>query len=206
MSDDDLSLDRVARLDAYLDDAAPASAGAQELAARMIAAQLRPAEEPSAAFLQTLEARVAAALPKRPRRVSRRVFFRGAAALAGGAALGEAVLDRPPGTLVTAANGQWYDVAAVDEVAPGGAKPFTAGGIEGYLLNHGDRLSAVSGICTHMGCRVTPSGSELRCLCHGSRFSRDGLVVAGLAPRPLPAIDVRVQDGRVYARGTRQDL
>lgn len=48
-------------------------------------------------------------------------------------------------------------------------------------------LSAVSGVCTHMSCRVRPSGTFLRCPCHGSTFDPDGTVVRGPATLPLPS-------------------
>jgi cytochrome b6-f complex iron-sulfur subunit len=216
-----VSLDRVARLDAYLDalagPARPASHArdADELAARLLAAQLRVActgAAPTEPFLQALEQRVGEAIAgARPGRrgVSRRAFVRNAVAVAAGGAGAAAALGElgagAPHALVAAGAGRWYDVAAVEEVPPGGAKAFTAGGVEGYLLNRGGALRAVSGICTHMGCRVKPDGDGLRCLCHDSRFDAAGRVVAGLAPRPLPEVDLRVARGRVYARGTREE-
>jgi Rieske Fe-S protein len=45
---------------------------------------------------------------------------------------------------------------------------------------------ALSMVCTHKGCEVTPAGGQLVCPCHGSVFtSRDGDVVKGPAERPL---------------------
>lgn len=41
-------------------------------------------------------------------------------------------------------------------------------------------------ICTHQGCNITDvEGEQIRCMCHGSRFSLDGLPVEGPAKRPL---------------------
>lgn len=53
------------------------------------------------------------------------------------------------------------------------------------LFRDGDGVYAVSMICTHLGCIVksTPEGFE--CPCHGSRFTRDGTVTKGPAPRAL---------------------
>lgn len=227
------SVEQIAGLDAYLDRLAgdrraplPSSATDDTLAERELAAQFRllreDVERPSAAFLQSLEAQITRAVAQEARThrggVSRMGFLRAAATLAGGAGLGIAgvegvnALDAPqrPTTLVAAGNERWYDVAAVDEVAPGGATPFTAGGVQGYLLNDGGNLHAVSAICTHMGCKLKPQVEEgdgtLQCLCHGSRFDRQGARVAGLAPAPLPRITVRVENGRVYALGTRETV
>jgi Rieske Fe-S protein len=50
--------------------------------------------------------------------------------------------------------------------------------------------------CTHLGCRVRrdPATGGFACPCHGSRFDRDGAVLAGPAPRALERLPVR-QDG-----------
>ncbi len=52
---------------------------------------------------------------------------------------------------------------------------------EGYFY-------AVSAVCTHLGC-ITNWKSEdgiIVCPCHGSKFDKEGKVIDGPAPRPLP--------------------
>lgn len=46
----------------------------------------------------------------------------------------------------------------------------------------------ISAVCTHLGCTVQwrEDKREFDCPCHGSRFSQDGTVIGGPAPRPLP--------------------
>lgn len=57
---------------------------------------------------------------------------------------------------------------------------------------------AFSAICTHMGCQVEPAGAELHCPCHGSKYTAaTGAVIAGPAPKPLPAVKVTVAGGAV---------
>lgn len=224
------SLDHVVQLDAFLDALQaerrpePRALDDDEIRERLVAAQLRMAAdqvgEASPAFLAALDTKIGAEVARqgRPRRLplSRLGFLRAAATLAGGAGLGVAGVEgitalseeSRPHDLVAAGNERWYAVAQAGEVAPGGAKPFTAGGVMGFLLNDGGQLRAVSAICTHMGCRLKPdvAAGELRCLCHGSRFNRQGAVLSGMAPTALPEIALRVDGGLVYALGTQETV
>ncbi len=62
------------------------------------------------------------------------------------------------------------------------------------------RAVAFSATCTHRGCTVAAKGAQLVCPCHGSVYeAATGTVVKGPAPRPLPPVTVRVQDGAVVA-------
>jgi menaquinol-cytochrome c reductase iron-sulfur subunit len=67
-----------------------------------------------------------------------------------------------------------------------------------YVITDNARdYSALSNICSHLGCRVrwVADQSEFFCPCHGGVFSKDGDVVAGPPPRPLDRFDVRDVDG-----------
>jgi len=58
----------------------------------------------------------------------------------------------------------------------------------------------MSAVCTHAGCTVAPDGSDLVCPCHGSVFAAaDGSNVSGPAPKPLPAVAVRVEGDSIVA-------
>ena len=66
--------------------------------------------------------------------------------------------------------------------------------------NAADGIVAYSAICTHQQCTVAdwlPAQQILRCPCHQSEFdlALGAKVVAGPAPRPLPALPLKVSDG-----------
>jgi rieske iron-sulfur protein len=65
---------------------------------------------------------------------------------------------------------------------------------------------AYTAICTHNGCEVDewqPAEQVLYCQCHASAFDpKDGgRVVDGPAPRELPALPLRIVDGRLVVAG-----
>ena len=53
------------------------------------------------------------------------------------------------------------------------------------LMREGDAVYALSLVCTHLGCTVQVTPTELICPCHGSTFDRQGRVLKGPADRPL---------------------
>ena len=59
---------------------------------------------------------------------------------------------------------------------------------------------AYSGVCTHQGCPVSMWSTDFEspfCSCHGSVFDPKNAaeVLAGPAPRPLPALPLKIENG-----------
>jgi cytochrome b6-f complex iron-sulfur subunit len=64
------------------------------------------------------------------------------------------------------------------------------------IFSDSDGIFAISSICTHLGCVVTPVEWGFQCPCHGSKYTLDGKVIAGPAPRPLEWHEIRqLEDG-----------
>ena len=55
---------------------------------------------------------------------------------------------------------------------------------------------ALSAVCTHLGCITNWKSDEgiVACPCHGSRFDREGVKIAGPAPRSLPRFAMTMDD------------
>ena len=55
---------------------------------------------------------------------------------------------------------------------------------------------ALSAICTHLGCLTAykPDLGIIACPCHGSKFNKDGIKIAGPAPKPLPWLRMWLSD------------
>jgi nitrite reductase/ring-hydroxylating ferredoxin subunit len=60
------------------------------------------------------------------------------------------------------------------------------------LLHTESGFSALSLVCTHLGCTVEPTTGGFACPCHGSHFDSDGNIVRGPASRALHALRVEV--------------
>ncbi len=56
------------------------------------------------------------------------------------------------------------------------------------LIREQGQVYALSLVCTHLGCTLTVTSTQLSCPCHGSTFDRHGEVTRGPADRPLPQL------------------
>ncbi len=61
-----------------------------------------------------------------------------------------------------------------------------------FVLRDAKGLRALSATCTHLGCTVRTDRETggFVCPCHGSRYDKEGKVVAGPAPASLPFVRV----------------
>jgi cytochrome b6-f complex iron-sulfur subunit len=100
-------------------------------------------------------------------------------------------------------DGSWQPVAASsDVVADGVMHPFEHGSLIGFVRRVDGHPEAVSGICTHQGCRLwfDQPDDRLRCPCHSTSFSPTGQLLAHqlpVPPRPLPQFEVREVNGAI---------
>jgi cytochrome b6-f complex iron-sulfur subunit len=163
------------------------------------------ADEPRAEFVDALHQRLAAQQDARPNR-SRRRFVQTttvAAAAALGVAADRVITDKDePADELVPDNGQWQAVAASAELAEGAVRAFDLDGVTGFVRRSGGQVLAVSGICTHLGCKLALDAAERRldCPCHRTSFDVEGAVVVHQlpkAPAPLPRLDVRENEGAV---------
>mgnify|MGYP001792188779 CR=1 FL=1 len=97
-------------------------------------------------------------------------------------------------------------VAAASAVPVGRALSFTAADGNPAWVVHpaGDTFVAFSAVCTHLGCPVQfePSTIEFVCPCHGGVYdARNGQVLQGPPPTPLPSIAVQVVNGQIRVHG-----
>ncbi|MEW6402973.1 MAG: Rieske 2Fe-2S domain-containing protein [Chloroflexota bacterium] len=63
-----------------------------------------------------------------------------------------------------------------------------------FLLHTQGGFSALSLVCTHLGCTLEKTADGFACPCHASRFDSDGKVVHGPADKSLHLLRVEVTD------------
>jgi nitrite reductase/ring-hydroxylating ferredoxin subunit len=186
----------------------------EDEAAEVRAAILLRAEqddgEPSEEFVAGLRDRLATEMGERQPAGNRRRFVKITAAAAAAAAAG-AGIDHALTTSTAAAprdqnlvpdNGEWRTVVASADLPDGTVRPFDLGAVAGFLRRNGGEVSAVSAICTHLGCRLRLDAPErkLNCPCHRTSFNVDGSLSEHelpVAPPPLPRLLVRESGGHV---------
>ena len=100
----------------------------------------------------------------------------------------------------------WVPIGSADSIKQGQVLRVVASGAVVFLSrDDAGSVTALSGVCTHLGCSVDWDGkrSQFACPCHGGRFDRTGKNVSGPPPRPLNNIQVRIDsDQTVYVKTT----
>ncbi len=169
-------------------------------------------DAPSEHFLTDLRRQLAHDPLTGPRATRRQVVVGASAAavagsagiVAGAAAAGVVPRggSRGEGPSMQPSDGSWQVVAASADVPAGEMHPFDVGSVVGFVRRVNGQPEAISGVCTHQGCRLWFDRplDQLRCPCHSTSFSPTGRVVNHLlatAPEPLPRLEVREQDGSI---------
>ena len=60
------------------------------------------------------------------------------------------------------------------------------------LIRNQSGFSALSLVCTHLGCTVEQKDNGFACPCHGSRYEANGNVLRGPAQKPLRSLRVEI--------------
>ena len=90
-------------------------------------------------------------------------------------------------------------LTATSAIPVGGGKIFAAQTTVVTQPSAGE-FKVFSAVCTHMGCIVNQiADGRIDCPCHGSEYSiTDGAVLAGPAPRPLPAKTIKITGDSIF--------
>jgi cytochrome b6-f complex iron-sulfur subunit len=80
-----------------------------------------------------------------------------------------------------------------------GADPIVDRDGKFWLINNEDGALAIYWKCVHLGCTVPwlPNAKTFTCPCHGSIYDRQGVRIAGPAPRPLDIMRLKVDGSTV---------
>lgn len=138
--------------------------------------------------------------------ISRRVFIGTGAAVVG--ACYAAALGYPVYEYLAAAARKAETEGAEKEVTLDGveklpipsAMMFKFGGRPALLIRHAESSwTALSAVCTHLGCTVqySPEKNEIFCACHGGIYNAEtGANISGPPPKPLQPYAVVVNQGK----------
>ncbi|MBV8965819.1 MAG: Rieske (2Fe-2S) protein [Mycobacteriaceae bacterium] len=182
------------------------------------------ADAPRPEFLADLHRRLAvqhdsASPVASPKSTTRRQVIVGTSAAAAAAVAAVSVDRLVTGNVTNSADGDgeltpnagnWQRVAASSDVPEGAMHPFDLGSVIGFVRRVNGTPQAVSGVCTHQGCRLwfDAPDDRLRCPCHSTSFAPTGQVLTHqlpIAPKPLPALQVREVNGVIEVRAPLPD-
>ncbi len=96
-----------------------------------------------------------------------------------------------------------FSIGRPDEFPQGSEKVISQRNV--MIVSTEKGIAAVSLVCTHLGCVVKPLDEGFICPCHGSKFSADGNVIGGPAPRALPWLEIsRRADGKLLVNAKKE--
>ena len=101
-------------------------------------------------------------------------------------------------------NGEWLDVAAAEDVPPGGFEVLETDDLLVAVFNVDGAYFAIEDVCTHDGEELTGGpidGDQVICPRHGARFCiRTGKALSAPAYEDVTTFPTRVTDGRIQVR------
>jgi Rieske Fe-S protein len=149
-----------------------------------------------------------------PEAMPRRDFLGMAASAMAAGACGFALVGaaRLPKAAVLPSASKKFKVTLPEGLPDG--EPFVPAGRSVAVFRQGDKVFAVSTVCTHLGCIVKWAGKGFDCPCHGSKFKADGAVDRGPAPKALPWLAIQaaggnaimIDEGTTVPTGTKETL
>lgn len=141
--------------------------------------------------------------------VTRREFFRFMTLASGGLAVGTATLAAFAQMPKAERAFEPMRICGLDEIDPGNARAFSYPRPSDLCLlvrRKDGELVGFTRRCTHLSCPVeyesTEESERLYCPCHNGAFSlKDGSVIKGPPPRPLPLVKLEVRESDIWAVG-----
>jgi cytochrome b6-f complex iron-sulfur subunit len=90
-----------------------------------------------------------------------------------------------------------FDLGPANTYPPGSRT--VQANIPALLVHTQSGFSAISLVCTHLGCTVESMPESFSCPCHGSRFDLQGNVTRGPAQKPLQSLRTEItSDGKLH--------
>jgi len=89
-----------------------------------------------------------------------------------------------------------FNLGLASDYAPGSQTLLAQ--VPALLIRSDTGFTAISLVCTHLGCTVEQNPDGFTCPCHGSRYDQQGKVIRGPASKPLTAQRVEITpDGKL---------
>jgi cytochrome b6-f complex iron-sulfur subunit len=88
----------------------------------------------------------------------------------------------------------------LSEIPEGKSKFFRFRNKPSIIINTKVGITAVSAVCTHLGCIVKWDETThlLKCPCHEGIFDPTGKVLSGPPPKPLAPLQVQIVEDKIY--------